>query len=129
MKTIIESIPHNLQRYDTVGDWFFVNDTLVIRVSELKEPRHMFLVALHELWEAILCNDRGITQEMVDIFDKDFEAHRHPDNLDEPGDSPNAPYRHEHSSATGIERLLAAELHVDWSTYEGELNSLVYNPS
>jgi hypothetical protein len=43
----------------------------------------------------------------------------------EPGDHPDAPYKREHCFATGIERLLAAELGVDWTAYEHTLDTLV----
>ena len=82
------------------------------------------LVALHELIEVALCEERGITCEQVDNFDKSFELHREPGNKDEPGDDPAAPYRKEHFFATNLERLLAAELGIDWAEYERKLNEL-----
>jgi hypothetical protein len=60
----------------------------------------------------------------VDAFDKAFEAARTPDNEDEPGDEPTAPYVKEHCIATGIERIMAAELDVSWKDYEAELSKL-----
>lgn len=81
-------------------------------------------MAIHELCEVVMCKHNGITQQQVDKFDLEFEAHRHPDNKDEPGDDPKAPYIHEHCIATGIERILAAELGVDWKSYEEELEAL-----
>ena len=125
MKITINSIEHKDQRYPTVGDWFYEPDgSLTINVSRMQDSRYELLVAIHELIEAALCEDRGITQDAVDQFDKDFEENRHPDNLDEPGDDPRAPYRREHCFATGVERLLAAELEVDWKTYEDFLDLL-----
>lgn len=125
---MIESIPHDQQRYETVGDWYYEQladgPCLVIRVSEMQDPRHIILVAFHELWEATLCQHRGITQQMVDKFDNEFEARRQPGNIDEPGDDPQAPYRREHCSATGVERLLASELDVAWNPYANEVESL-----
>jgi len=44
--------------------------------------------------------------------------------LSEPGDSPDAPYRAEHSIATGIERILAGAGGIDWQTYEEAVNGL-----
>ena len=126
MKIEISSIEHSKQRYPTIGDWYYdpVSATLVIKVSHMQDRRHMLLVALHELIEVILCEHRGITQQMVDKFDTQFEEYRHPDNFDEPGDDTQAPYKREHCFATGIERLLASELQVDWKTYEQELDRL-----
>ncbi len=54
----------------------------------------------------------------------EFEAHRHPDNEDEPGDDPTAPYVKQHCLATGIERILAQQWGVVWSEYADELEAL-----
>lgn len=133
MKIIIETIPHSEQRYQTCGDWFFdcacqgaPQDTcdLHIKVSNLSDWRLEALVAIHELVEVLKCKHDGVTSESVDAFDKAFEANRAPDNLDEPGDEPNAPYVKQHCLATGIERIMAAELGVSWKEYEKELESL-----
>ena len=125
----IEFIPHNKQRYPAVGDWRTVHGpgdkkVLLISVSQLYDARYEWLVALHELTEVLLCQHRGITQESVDKFDIEFEKSRHPDNDDEPGDEPDAPYRDEHCIATGVGRILASQLGVSWKNYEAELNAL-----
>lgn len=121
----IDVIPHSQQRYPTCGDWYYGEDkTLFIRVSKLPDSRYEFLVALHELVEVKLCEWSGISQEDVDKFDMDFEAHRHPDNDSEPGDSPDAPYRFQHCLASGVERIVAAVLGVDWKDYEKAINAL-----
>ena len=121
----ISTIPHHHQPYPTVGDWRFKEDgTLTINVSNMSDGRYEMLVAVHELVEALLCRHRGITTEAVDEFDKAFEASRLPGDESEPGDHVDAPYRREHFFATNIERLLAAELGVDWATYDKEVNDL-----
>lgn len=133
MNVKIEIIPHDQQRYSTVGDWYF-QDTLennevkqtdlVIRVSKLSDWRREMLVAVHELVEVLKCKHDGISQQAVDDFDKAFEAARSIDNFDEPGDEPSAPYCRQHCLATGIERILAAELGINWKEYESELDEL-----
>jgi hypothetical protein len=90
----------------------------------MTDPRYEQLVALHELVEVLLCKKRGITQKSVDAFDKAFEKARKPGNVDEPGDDPKAPYRKEHFFSTNVERLMAAELGVDWNKYDDEVESL-----
>lgn len=123
MNVRIEIIPASEQRYPTVGDWTFEeNDTLVIKVSRLSDWRREMLVALHELAEVVMCRHAGITQFQVDEFDMAFEKNRPPDDTSEPGDHPNAPYRRQHGIATGLERVLAAEMEIDWNDYERELN-------
>lgn len=125
MRIEIETIPHQSQRYETVGDWYFDTDeTLHIKVSKLSDWRRELLIAAHELVEVALCKHAGITTEEVDAFDKKFEANRQPGNEDEPGDDPTAPYQRQHCIVTGIERILAANLGVDWKDYEKELNNL-----
>lgn len=125
MNVIIKVIPHKKQRYPTVGDWFFrKNGDLVICVSSMNNWRYEMLVALHELTEVLICKHKKISQKSVDRFDISFEKKRNPGNEDEPGDDLKAPYRDQHCIATGIERILAAELGVAWKTYEAKINSL-----
>lgn len=118
----IEVIPHKDQRYPTVGDWQWdENGNLKISVSDMDNWKYEMLVALHEMVEVLLCKDRGIRQVDVDRFDVQFEREREEgmQSADaEPGDSPDAPYRKEHFFATNLERLLAAELKVDWNDYD-----------
>lgn len=122
---LIFTIPHKFQAYSTVGNWQFTKDgTIVIFVSKLSDERFEMLIALHEFAEVLICKHRGITTKSVDAFDKAFEAARTPDNEDEPGDEPSAPYVKEHCIATGIERIMAAELDVSWKEYEEELSKL-----
>lgn len=122
----IDTIPHSQQRYPTVGDWIWEPDgTLHIFVSNMNNWKYEFLVARHELDEAILCRDRGITQKEVDDFDTYFEKERKQGLVtDEPGDDPRAPYNKEHFFATTVERLIARELNVDWQAYDKTVEEL-----
>jgi len=121
----IVTIPHEEQRYPTVGDWVVNGDNLYISVSKMSDPRYELLVAVHELVEALLCKERGIPQELVDKFDMEYEASRSEwDTTSEPGDAAGAPYKKEHFFATTVERLLAAELGVDWEKYGAEVQAL-----
>jgi len=131
MKILIETIPHDQQRYPTVGDWYTdAQGTLHIKVSQLSDWRREVLIAVHELVEVMLCKHDGVTQEQVDKFDTDYEAARQPGDESEPGDHPSAPYVNQHCFATGVERLLAERLGVKWAPYEAELGELFeHNPS
>jgi hypothetical protein len=128
LKIHIETIPHEQHRYPMVGDYWDESDgTLQVRVSEMGDPRYEFLVAFHELIEKELCRQRGISEPEVTRFDMQFEAEREQGLhglTDEAGDAPDAPYRREHVFATNLERMLAHEMGVDWSTYEGCLDAL-----
>jgi hypothetical protein len=124
----IKTIPHAEQRYETVGDWWCDDKgDIKIRVSSMGDWKKEALVAFHELAEVLLCKDRGITTEMVDAFDMQYEADRdagkHPQDA-EPGDDPACPCRDEHFFATSVERLLAQQLGVDWKTYGDEVIAL-----
>lgn len=112
------SVPHDEQRYDTVGDWFFQDGELHVVTSHMSDPRYETLVALHEIVEAVLCAYGNVPQHLVDEFDFRFkDAH-------EPGDDIRAPYYKQHQIATAVERLVAAELGVDWRKYEAEVSAL-----
>ena len=119
----IDTVMHEDQRYPTVGDWLNLDTRFLILVSRLPDWRYEALIAIHELVEAVLCRHAGITQEAVDAFDI-----AHPE-APEPGDLTDAPYRHQHAIASGIERLLAAELGVDWLEYDKAIEALDAPPA
>lgn len=138
LEILIESIPHNLQRYDTCGDYVEKGGLTSIHVSELPDRREMLLIAIHELIEWALCQSKGIPNEEIDRFDFAFEEKYRPHDENEPwggyarlfntamepGDDPSAPYYHAHQIATGIERILAAEMGVSWQDYETHIQEL-----
>ena len=126
---VIKTIPHSEQRYATVGDWWFdENSDLQIRVSDMQNPDYEFLVGQHEAIEAYLCNKRGITEKSVSDFDIRFEKMRaeYPDMVgdDEPGFNPRAPYSKEHAFATSFEMGIAREIGVDIEAYNAAVNAL-----
>jgi len=142
LNIIIKAIPHKEQAYETVGDYAMLpNGVLDVVVSELGDARMEFLVGIHEAIEAGLMHFAGIPLQSSTDFDVLYEAAR-PDaegwhdstavaaflaiagedaplpTVDsEPGDHPAAPYRKQHTLATAAERMLAAELGVDWHAY------------
>jgi hypothetical protein len=143
MDIIARTIPHEQQRYPTTGDWRFMryrdmshpelsSDSLYVHVSKMPDERYEQLVAVHEIIEALLCKQAGISEESVSEYDNAYEAARESDSvrhqqascgcipteISEPGDDIHAPYYRQHQIATGIERILAAELGVDWNAYE-----------
>lgn len=107
-----------------MGDWFFDGTVLVVRVSKMSDIRYTIAVAVHELVEAVLCTQNGVTPEAVDAFDMGPGA-----DYDEPGKHPSAPYHKEHIEATSIERKLITRLGVPWDIYDkavgdqGEVNN------
>jgi hypothetical protein len=128
-KIEISFIPHDKQRYPTVGDWRLVHGLgdekiLSITVSELSDWRYEALVAVHELVEVLQCQNDGVSQEAVDQFDMEYEKNRPEGDESEPGDDPKAPYKKQHFFATNVEALLSDKLGVDWKPYEKEVQSL-----
>ena len=121
----IKVIPHNEQRYETVGDYFRdEKGVMQIRVSEMSDKRYAFLVMIHEVAEVMLTETRGISEFDILAFDESFEANRIEGNIEEPGDEPDAPYVDEHCIATAIERLMCAALGIKWKKYDEECNLL-----
>jgi hypothetical protein len=116
--------PHSDQRYETVGDWKLVDESILVKVSEMGNSDWEFLVAIHELVEAYSCAKFGVTEEDVTDFDIAYERDRAEGDVSEPGDSPAAPYQKHHQFASIIERLLAVHLGVNWQEYEAKINSL-----
>jgi hypothetical protein len=120
MNIHIQTIPHNQQKYPTVGDYFETPDSQEIRVSEMGDWRYEFLVALHEMIELALVTEQGIKIEDIETFDKKFEKEReaglHAED-EEPGDDPGAPYHEQHVFAECLERMAALKLKVDWNHY------------
>jgi len=118
----IRTIPDAEQRCDLVGDWFKNGESLKIIVSELDDPKLEWLIAVHELIEACLCDFNPVPEPEVFEFDKqwerEFKEGKIPLGINEPGDDPRNPYRREHLFATGIEKLLASFLGIDWVAYE-----------
>ncbi len=126
MKIQIETIPHESQRYPTVGDyWDDEAGVEQVRVSAMPDWRYEALVAVHEMIEMILVKYRGISEQAISEFDIAFEQSREQGKvLGEPGDDARAPYQREHFFATNLERLLAAELGVDWFAYDRLVDGL-----
>lgn len=127
---LIKVIPHQSQRYETVGDWWFdETDILQIRVSEMGDWRYEHLVAFHEYAEALICFHKGIDEKIISDFDKGFEEIRlkHPGIMGdmEPGDMSTAPYHKQHKRASHLESMLAQSLDVVWKVYNAAVNKLI----
>jgi len=120
----IGTIPHATQRYPTVGDYFKDEEIDVVHISDMGNRKYEFLVAVHELVEMFLCQERGIAEEDITAFDIEYEAKRPEGDFSEPGNDPTAPYYKEHQFATYVEKQLADQLGVDWEEYDKAVCSL-----
>lgn len=127
----IKVIPEHEQRKEVNGaDWFWDDKgDLQVRVSPMSDWRFEVLLGIHEAVEAVMCMHNGVSQSSVDKFDMAYDL-AHPDQPDiNAGDDPDAPYAREHCFATAIERILCAELDVNWLTYDTELATTYPGPS
>ena len=129
MNICIKVIPESEQRAEVNGaDWQFDKDgNLIVCVSPMSDWRYEVLLGIHEAVEAVMCRHNGVTQEQVDKFDQEYDkTHAFDVNA---GDDPKSPYSREHCFATAIERILCAELDVNWLEYDTELASTYPGPS
>lgn len=127
VKTVtIKTIPHNDQRYPTVGDWIWDAETgdLQVRVSSTEDWREAMAVGVHEVVEALCCIQDGVNPLRVDSFDIDYEQHRKAGDDSEPGDDPIAPYYSQHQTATNVEHILSTALGLHWDSYNEHLAEL-----
>jgi hypothetical protein len=116
VKIVIETIEHSNQRIGDVGDWWFdENGDLQIRVSKLGDWRYEFLLARHEMDEAMLCKFHGITTEQVDQGDLTMVS-KNPDP-DSFSGYLGAPYQYQHNDALAAEWQMSRLLDVDWIEY------------
>ncbi len=115
MRINVETIPHEDQRYPTVGDYWNEDGVEQVRISKMMDWRYEILVTVHELIEMAITKHRGISERAITAFQVTFKKDRGSGAaFGEPGDQRDAPSRREHFFATNLERLLAAELDVDW---------------
>lgn len=128
MKIIIETVPHSYNRNNQVGDYKYLHDgTLHITVSDLGDEKMETLIAFHELWEVITAKEKGISEEQITAYDEYYEKKREMGLVGENtenGFAHDCIYKEQHTKATAIEMLLAAELGVDWLEYEQKINEL-----
>ena len=123
--TIVEP-KHMRPEVDGV-DWFWTPaGDLEVQIAPMSDWRYEMLLAVHELTEAIMCKHNGVSQKQVDEFDTEYDKTHDTDC--NAGDDPAAPYKREHCFATAIERILCAELGVDWKHYDDELASSYPGP-
>lgn len=120
MKIIIETVPFKQQRKfrgkPILGDWYFDEawENLTVRLVDLGDWRFNLLYARHEMDEAYLCKQAGITTKEVDDQCEDERFNGDPDSL---SGYNGATYQSQHNDALVAEWILAKNLGVDWKAY------------
>ena len=112
----VQTIAHNAQRYDTVGDYVTNGGKDIFYISDLGDRRYEWLIAIHELVEKVINESRGISNGAVDAYDFARIG-----KGCEPGDESVCPYRDSHCIATAVERLLCGVMGLSWSEYEAAI--------
>ena len=112
----IKTIPHQRQRYATLGDYVYgiKKDRLKtdVLISEELGVWYSLAVAIHELCEIVLCAKKGVKEQDITDFDMAFTG------PGEPGDDPKAPYFNEHQVATIVEKAVIKALGGVWQVYD-----------
>jgi hypothetical protein len=100
------------------GTYYYLSSgELLVRayMKDEKSFNEAWLIAMHELIEQRLTEQRGIPEPVIDAFDKMIDEQG--GKADEAGNEINSPYKKEHRFAENIERQLAYELGIDWFEY------------
>lgn len=157
MRIKIEVIPHNHQRYDTVGDWQWDEfGNLFIKVSDLNHQRinrviretnperHFEKGPNMAYYEPQIEKDTSgecliAIHELIEAvlcrFNFPEITGEEVDKFDmgpgkklaDPGDDQRAPYHRQHLCASVVERLIAKELNINWQEYEKRIGYLPRN--
>lgn len=119
----IRTVPHEQVRCDQSGDWHVNNDGSVeVLVSDMNGSwRSELAVAIHELIEAFLCREAGVSDDDVTKFDLAFELERANGKQTlraEAGDDERSCYRVQHQAANFVERAVCSVLGIDWEEHE-----------
>ena len=128
-RIVIDFISAKNQRLrGNVGDYFYdENGVLNIRVTDMGNTLYERLVAIHELCEVTMTEDKGITEDEIQAFDEMFFAEGVDDMLhdtEEPGWDKRCPYRTEHGISENIERQIALHCGVVWEEYERSIDDV-----
>jgi len=114
---IMNCVPHRMQRYDTVGDWYDASGVLHFTISKMDADKEIETL-LHEIFEWYLCQKAGITAAMVDRWDFEHE------DLIDPGYPPECPYSKQHRAALKISMLAVKLMGLNWKDYNNDFDKI-----
>jgi hypothetical protein len=118
-KIEINIVPLEEQRFETLGDYYEVADTLHFKITDTGNALHNKLILIHELIEQTLTEAKGISETDIMTHDLRFEEllkNREVEEDDEPGEHKDSPYRQEHIIAETVERLMLN--HINKETFK-----------
>lgn len=125
---VVKTVPNEeikIRHGFTGADWWWEGDTLQVRVAaELTDWKERAALIVHEVAEALISRDMGITVTQVDDYDAKFEREHPGDGTTNVGDIDDCPYRQPHNYATAIERVLASAMNISWQNYDDRLSQL-----
>jgi hypothetical protein len=109
--------PNDISNHGIGTYYYLPSGELLVRsyMKDGKSFNEAWLIAMHELIEQRLTEQRGIPEPVIDDFDRMLDERG--EDADFGGDHPDSPYRKEHRFSENIERLLAHELSIDWFEY------------
>jgi hypothetical protein len=93
-------------------DYRTLGDTIYLKITDMGNDNYTKALMFHGLWEKLRNDDLGISDDSVDAFDI-----ANPE-LDEPGDSLEAPYHRPHVEAGLFERLVIQITGEDYTVYD-----------
>ena len=119
--TIVNIIPHRLQRYNTCGDWppplSGIQHFFISRMSKRGYEAALFV---HEFVEEEWSAENHVTAEMVDGWDTGEGK-----DMDDPGSDPRCPYYRGHILGLEAERFVIEKVFgLKWDEYEEELDRI-----
>lgn len=121
-RIVMDTVRYADMRYESPGDWIEKDDTTKIAVAHEMGELSCVAVQIHELVEKILCDQHGVPEKAVSVFDLTV-----PDDspyVDDPGWSPLSPYHKEHVCAEMVERLFCSLVGLSWEQHTLNVNRL-----
>ena len=106
--------------YPTAGNWEITSSgDIVASCASLPDmDESVALVMIHELVEAFICKCNGISEESVTAFDTSHLE------LNEPGDSPEAPYHSAHFTSMQVEKMICSSIGLSWHKHEENVSKI-----
>jgi hypothetical protein len=104
-------------RFEQLDDYRKFGEDLDFIVRDTGNGLYTKLILIHAIIEQAMTEYEGISGDEIDAWDEYHTASL------EPGDEEGCPYGKAHKLATQVERLICAELGINWVDYEEALET------